>query len=208
MYDQTRYEEALSQFQQATNNDPNSADGYYNLAATYHRLGNLTQDPVNIRQAEDHYNLCLDKDGNHPDCYRGLAVFLVEQQRSEEAFRLLKRWAERSPTLAEPRIELARLSEEFSDREAAKEYLIEALSVDHKNPRALAALGRLREQMGEHQQALHNYRQSLMHDQFQPDVRARVASLQSTLAQPIATTINSPPGSTRIVTRDASPHRY
>ena len=206
LFDQSRHQEAIGKFEQAINSHPDNADGYYNLAAVYHRLGTLTQDPSHAAQAEHYYNQCLDRDDNHRCCYRGLAVLLVEQERSEEAFRLIEGWVDRNPTSAEPKIELARLFEEFGDQQAAKEHLAEALSADPENARALAALGRLREQLGEQALALHNYQQSLWRDRFQPEVAARVAALQSAFS-PIATSTNSPPGPTQIVTRNASPLR-
>jgi tetratricopeptide (TPR) repeat protein len=207
LFDQGRYQEAIEQFELAVNYDPNKADGYYNLASVYHRLGASTGDRSQLAQAEHYYNQCLDRDEHHRHCYRGLAVLLVEQERSEEAFRLLEGWTDRNPMSPEPKIELARLFEEFGDRETAKAHLLEGLSCDPENARALAALGRIREQMGEHALALNDYQQSLWQDRFQPEVAARVAALQSTLGPTPATTINTPPGGTRIVSRNSTPLR-
>jgi len=179
LFDQTRYQEALRQFQKAIDSDPNNADAYYNLAATYHRLGALNRRQPDLAQTENYYQFCLNRDPNHRECHRGLAVLLAEQGRSEEAFRLLQAWAERSPHLADPKIELARLCEETGDRESAKKHLADALRVDAGNARALAALGHLHEQSGNHSLALQDYQQSLYADSFQPDVAARVAALQS-----------------------------
>lgn len=179
LFEQARYEQAVRQFQQAIYNDPTNADGYYNLAAAYHRLGMLNRSQAELEQAESYYNQCLDRNPDHRECYRGLAVLLVEQQRKEEAFRLLEGWADRNLGSPEPRIELARLNQEFGDRQAAEANLVDAVALDPNNPRALAALGHLREQMGQHAQALANYQRSLMNDRFQPEVAARIASLQS-----------------------------
>jgi len=179
LFDQTRYQEALQQFQKAIDSDPNNADAYYNLAATYHRLGALNRRLPELAQAESYYHLCLNRDPSHRECHRGLAVLLAEQGRSEESFRLLQAWAERSPHLPDPKIELARVCEETGDRESAKKHLADALRVDAGNARALTALGHLREQSGDHLLALQDYQQSLYADRFQPDVAARVAALQS-----------------------------
>jgi len=206
LFDQSRYQEAIGKFEQAINSDPDNADGYYNMAAVYHRLGTLTQDPSHSAQAEHYYRQCLDRDANHCRCYRGMAVLLVEQERSEEAFRLLEGWADRNPTSAEPKIELARLFEEFGDRQAAKEHLVGAIAADPQNARALAALGRLREQLGEHALALQDYQQSLWQDRFQPEVAARVAALQSVVS-PVATATTGRLGTTQIVSRNTSPLR-
>lgn len=206
LFNHGRPQEALQQFEQAIGNDPGNADGYYNLGAVYHHLGTLRNDRSQQAQAEHYYNQCLDRDENHRQCYRGLAVWLVEQQRSEKAFRLLEHWAERNPTSPEPKIELARLSTEFGDRQAAKLRLVEAISIDSGNPRALAALGKVREQSGEYALALNNYRQSLWHDRFQPDVAARIAALQPSMS-PGSPAFIAPSGRTRMVSRNTIPLR-
>ncbi len=181
LFDQTRYPEAVEQFQRAVDRDPGNPDGYYNLAAAYHRMGVLNSRAADLTQAERYYYLCLDRDPDHRECYRGLSVLLTEQNRSEEAFRLLQGWADRRPNSPDPKIELARLNEELGDRNRAKQYLADALSVDAANSRALAALGRLREQDGDRVQALNNYQQSLAANRFQPDLASRVSSLQSSM---------------------------
>jgi len=202
LFDQTRYEEAARQFEQAVYEDPNDSDGYYNLAATYHRLGTLKQRPSDLNQAEHYYHMCLDRDPNHQECYRGLAVLMAERGQPEEAFALLKGWADRNPASPEPKIELARLYEEFGDKKTAKDYLVHALAIDSGNSRALAALGKLREETGEPAQALADYERSLRGDQYQAGVRQRVAALRSRLNPAISTspTTPTPAGGTRVVT--------
>ena len=91
-------------------------------------------------------------------------MLLAERGRGNEAFRLLTVWAEQQPWLADPKIELARLYEEFGDRAAAKERLVEAVRADPQNGRSWAALGRLREETGQSAQALWNYQRSLQLD--------------------------------------------
>lgn len=181
LYQQTRYQESIEQFHKALNSDPDNADSYYNLAAVYHRLGTVNKSESELKQAENYYNMCRDRNPDHADCYRGLAVLMIEQGRTEEAFRLVEGWADRRPDLAAPRIELARLFEEFGDSKAAEEHLVAALGVDHDNDRALAALGQLRERMGNHAQAVVDYERSLLYNRFQPEVEARVAALRSAL---------------------------
>lgn len=200
-FEQARYEQSLVQFQEAVRNDPNNADGYYNLGAVYHRLASLNRRASDYEQAERLYNQCLDHDADHAECHRGLAVMLVEQGRTEEAFRLIQGWADRRADLAEPRIELARLLEETGNTTAAKDKLVEALAIDPNHSRALAALGHIQEQSGLRAQALANYQRSLWQDRFQPDVAARIASLQAGLPAS-NTAIESPStGGTRMVSR-------
>ena len=158
--------------------DPNDADAYYNLAATYHRLGRVEHRQSDLDQAECYYNQCLDRDSNHTECYRGLAVLLAEQGRKDDAFRLVEGWVQRQPASADAKIELARLNDEFGNRQVAEEQLIEALAADPSNARALTALGRIREEAGDKAQALANYQRSLAQDDRQPEVASRVSALQ------------------------------
>ncbi len=178
LFQQARYQDALRQFQEATYADPNNPNGYYNLAATSHRLGRLEHRQSDLDQAETYYNLCLDRNANHVECYRGLAVLLAEQGRKEEAFRLVEGWVQRQPSLADARVELARLNDEYGNRQAAKDILIEALVADPKNTRALTALGKIREEAGDTAQALANYQRSFSLDNRQPQVASRLSALR------------------------------
>jgi tetratricopeptide (TPR) repeat protein len=204
LFQQARYPEAMKEFQEATYDDPTNADSYYNLAATYHRTGRLEHRQADLDQAETYYNLCLDRNGNHTECYRGLAVLLAEQGRRDEAFRLLEGWAQREPQLADAKIELARINDEFGNRQAAKGYLIEALASQPDNPRALTALGKIREDSGDKTQAVANYQRSLWYDNRQPQVASRLNTIQAGNLVPV-----SSPGSdnstTRLADRNATP---
>lgn len=188
LYQSGNYDTAMQNFQKAVATDPTNADGYYNMACTMHRMGSAKNDQNTLNQAETLYNQCLDVDPNHADCYRALAVLLVETGRSDKAFNLLKNWALRSPQVADARVELARLYEEFGDPEAAKTYLTEAVGLDQYNARAWNALGRLREQTGEYSQALANYQRSYNLNRFQPEIQERMAALNRTIATQGGTT--------------------
>jgi len=215
LYQQARYQEALRHFHEAAYAEPNNPDGFYNIAATYHRLGVTENRPADIVQAEHYYNNCLDvwdrlnrdqpgmQQTGVADCYRGLAVLLTEQGRHDEAFDLLEGWIDREPSSPDAKIELARLYEEFNDRRAAKKHLIEALAVDSDNPRALAALGKIREQSGEYAQALENYQRSYARDQFQPQLATRIAALRSQLNPAMAGSSND--SGTRLVDQGTKP---
>jgi tetratricopeptide (TPR) repeat protein len=197
LYQQGNYQQASVRFQEAIAHDPQAANGYYNLAASLHKAGTMYNRPADVRQAEVLYNQCLERDPNHSECYRGLAVLLTETGRQQEAFRLLTSWTQMSPDRPEPFIELARLYEESGRAQEAKDSLIAALTVDPNNARALTALGRLRDQSGEHNQALANYQRSLEINRFQPDVAARVATLNAANGG-VPTVIATQPGGTRV----------
>lgn len=201
LFQQARYHDALQQFQEANYADARNVDAYYNLAATYHRLGTVEQSDTYLRQAESYYQMALARDENHPEAHRGLAVLLVDSGRTNEAFSLLNAWVARSPGTPDAKIELARLCQEFGDHENAKSRLTEAIALDPGNARAWTALGHLREQLGEHGAAMHDYQQSLAHNRFQPEVAARVASLraQGAYSGGVIGYPHQPAGDTRLV---------
>lgn len=177
LFQQGQANAAIQQFQQAIASDPKNADAYYNLATTMHRLGTQHSNRDWQTQAESFYLQCLNLDNNHVDCYRGLSVLLCETNRSDKAFTLLRDWAARSPTTADARIELARLYEEFGDKDTSKVHLTQAVQLNPNSHRAWAALGRLSEQSGDYTQALVNYQRSYQLNSFQPQVADRIASL-------------------------------
>lgn len=183
LFQQGRYSEALQQFQTAQVSDPSNADTYYNLASTYHKMGVAQKDAKMIEQAESLYNQCLDLQGNHVDCHRGLAVLLAESGRPDSAMTFLKNWATANPGMADARVELARLSQEFGQTKLAEQYLDEALAINPNDHRAWTARGQMRESSGDLGQALQNYQQSLALNSLQPDLYQRVASLNVRIAQ-------------------------
>src|SRR4029079_15481077 len=206
LYQQGNYQQASDRFQQAIAQNPKSPEGYYNLAASLHKTGTLYNRPTDLQQAENLYNQCLERDPNHTECYRGLAVLLNETGRRQEAFKLLNHWSGSNPTSADPKIETARLLEEGNQPEQAKAQLVDALTIDPHNARALTALGRLRDQQGDHMQALANYQRSLSVNRFQPEVQARVAQLQGAVGLPPSA--GPVAGDTRTAVGAAPPARY
>lgn len=207
LYQQGQYTAALQEFQKAVASDPTNADGYYNLAATTHRLGLQRQDGALVSQAEALYNQCLDHAPNHVECHRGLAVLLVDSGRPDRAFALLKNWAAENPQFAEARIELARLYEEANEPRTALKYLEDAVQLDANNPRAWLALGRLRERDGDLAQALQNYQRSHAVNPMQPMVAERIAALNRQISSQHDASLSA--GGTRLAQPLSSPpNRY
>ncbi|HUP80012.1 MAG TPA: tetratricopeptide repeat protein [Pirellula sp.] len=188
LYQQGRYAEALQTFEQAKQTDPSNPDSYYNLASTYHRLGTSAKDQKMLDNAEAIYNQALELSPNHVECHRALAVLLVETGRSDKAFTLLKRWAQRSPSVSDARVELAKLHQEFNQTKIAEQYLDEALAMDPNNAKAWAERGRLRENSGELMQAVQNYQQSIAINSLQPDLYQRIGALNVRLTQNVMST--------------------
>ena len=187
LYQQTKYAEALKEFQEATYSNPRDGDGYYNIAATYHRMGRQEHCESDLKQAEKFYNDCLDRNPNHMECYRGLAVLLAERGDKDAAFRLVQGWADREPKSADAKVELARLYDEFGNRQAAQTCLCEAIEAQPDNARALTALAKMRDDAGDKAQALANYKSSLSHDNRQPYVASRISALQGGVTSPTST---------------------
>lgn len=208
IHQQGNYQQAALRFQEAIASNPASPDGYYNLAATLHQSGRMYGREADLRQAEDLYNQCLERDPNHVECYRGLAVLLTDTGRTDAAFRLLQGWKAGSPHVASPRVELARLLQETGNTETATSQLVEALAINPHEGRALAALGRIRDEQGDHRQALGNYQRSLAVNRQQPHLRNRVATLQATLGQSVAQSTSDSPTNTRIVRQPSTSVRY
>jgi tetratricopeptide (TPR) repeat protein len=192
LYEKGQYYPAMEKFQQAMASNPADANAYYNLASTMHQLGLANKDPNMLKQAETTYNQCLDRNPNHADCHRALAVLLVQTDRTDRAFALLKNWAVRSPQNADARVELARLYEEFGDSKTAELQLQQALQMDPTDKRAWTAMAYLRESKGDVQQALANYQRAYALDGYNPTIANRMAALNS--ATPGATGVPAAPG--------------
>lgn len=182
-FQQGDYQSALDTFQNALSTNPNDPDAYYNLAATLHDWGRRGRDTNLLDQAESLYHRCLDLNGNHVECYRALAVLLVDTDRRDSAFTLVERWAQRSPNLAAPLVELARLNEEFGKEDSARQLLAQALDTDSSDSRAWAALGRLRENEGRYAQALTDYQHAYNLNRANPAIPQQIAALQQRLAR-------------------------
>ena len=197
LFQRGQYQEALQQFQAATYADPNNADGYYNLGATYHRLAQTGD--------QRQHNDCLVRSrnklspvpGTEPEPSRlpprsgGAAD---RREPADRGVRLHSDLGRESPSLADPCVELARLYQEHGNLDAAANMLAEAVRRNPEDARQWAAMGKLREESRNYAQALRNYQQSLELNPNQPDVSARVAALQTMMAhQPLA--LPAPPGS-------------
>lgn len=202
---------AETRFREAQQTDPSNPDSYYNLGATYHKMASIHAKEEYWEQAENYYNQCLDvaesRGQEHVDCYRSLAVLLVDRGQNDKAFTLLRGWTTNRPHSAEAKVELARLHHEFGDNAGEEEQLLAATQVDPYHTRARTALGQLREKEGDYTQALINYSHSLSSNHSQPHVAARVAALQS--AGVTAPAQPAPTNGTRFVNAPSiSPPRY
>ncbi|MDR0336720.1 MAG: tetratricopeptide repeat protein [Planctomycetaceae bacterium] len=195
---QSRYNEAKTAFEAALKVEPNNADTYYNLATTYHQSGKISLQSgqsadaqLQYDQALRHYQLALTYNPNHTEAHRGLAVLYMETQNADAAFKLLIDWYNTNVTSAEPKIELARLYQEYAQicqlqnrTDIAKECLDSAskmlqsvLVTEPANYRALRALGYLKEQNGDWQGAIADYQRSFQSNPQQKDLENRISTI-------------------------------
>lgn len=198
-FGQAQYDQAMVAFQAALSSNPENPDAYYNIAATYHQsakvylqTGQVAVSQQHYDEADKYYRLCLSKDSNHTAAYRGLAVLFMERQNPEAAFQLLVAWEDMNLVSPEPKLELARLYQEYSQicqlqgrtdvaqtcMNAAVTKLQQVLSVDPNNFRALRAMGYLREQSGDIINAIADYRRSLQSNPAQKDLSDRITALE------------------------------
>ena len=197
-YGQARYDAAVTAFQSVLKADPNDSHAMYNIAATYHqsartslRSGNTAAAQQQYAQAIQYYQLCLTQAPNHTNAYRGLSALYMDCRQPDVAFQLLINWNNANPVSSEPKIELARLYQEFAEisriqertevaqqcREVAKQFLQQVVQTEPTNDRALRALGFLKEQSGDISGAIFEYQRSLQANPQQQDIAHRIAAL-------------------------------
>ena len=206
LYEAGHLTQAIERFQYALGTNDQNSDAYYNLAVTYHQMGLQSKDQGFLKESEALYNRCLDFEANHTDCHRGLAVLLAQTDRQEKAVSLLTKWSQDQPHLANPQIELARLSQERGDKDAARLHLEKACSSDKNSARAWKALAALNESEGKTEVALAQYQRSYLLDNQQSQLPTRIASLNQqvrTANDPLSTGSN-----TRIADENISRGRY
>lgn len=204
-YNQGQYAVALQRFQLAADSDPRNADAVYNMARVHHDIGSKQGSPSDLERAEAYYNQCLDIDPNHVGAHRALAVLLVETGREDAAFRLLKNWTVTSPQVADARVELARLHQEFGDKETAMLHLNQAIQLDGQNTRAWTAMAALRQETGDLNQALANYQRSYTLNSFQPTIASKIEQLRRATSNSVG---SMSPNGTRTVTPEIGGTRY
>ncbi|MBA60932.1 MAG: hypothetical protein CMJ76_01070 [Planctomycetaceae bacterium] len=206
LYETGHFPEAIERFQYALGTDEQNADAYYNMAVTYHQMGLKSNDQGFLTESEALYNRCLDFDGDHTDCHRGLAVLLAHTDRKDKALSLLNNWAQDKPHLSAAKVELARLHQELGDIQTARIQLEKACSIDRNDARAWKALAALNESEGRTEIALAQYQRSYLLDNQQTQLPGRIASLN----QQIRTGVSSPNVNTnpRVANQNISRGRY
>ncbi len=147
-----RYDDAIAYFQESLNENPESAETYYNLASAYQRKAAATGDATYLAQAEDSYWTALEHNPKPETivcCYRGLATSAEARGDSEGALRTLEAWRDRNPTSIEPQLEIAYLLEAQQKDAEAYDVLKQVVSAAPGDYRAFYKLGTLSERAGD-----------------------------------------------------------
>lgn len=152
---------AEDMFLRARSANPADADACYNLAIIEHQRAKSYRNPDNFNRAEEYYRLALDRNPSHVDAYRGLATLYCDENRPQDAFALLENWNRQELGSVEPKIELARLYNEFNRVDQAEASLRQALAMDPQNVRALNSMAYVYEQKNMYAEASAMYCKSL-----------------------------------------------
>lgn len=174
LFNSGQVEEARAEFMEAAAVDPVNPDAFYNLASTYHRLGNGAE-------AERNYLHCLALDPEHAKAHHALTVLLLEENRVNEAFETVQRWEDQSPGQPEPMVEMAWLEKQAGRTEQARQILHQVLAINPRHPRALAELASIYESGGESERALALYQRALAAHPNHPDLTSKVADLRGSM---------------------------
>jgi tetratricopeptide (TPR) repeat protein len=163
------YPEAARQLERELSFRP-SPEGFYLLGYCYVRLAEQRGDPRLYHHAEQAFRACLTRSPDHAPAYYELTGLLEKQGRISEAEEMLRQWAARNPNSPEPRLQLARFYHLTGENRAAEDALIEALTLDPKNPRTLVALNAVRRNPGQLLLAEQNRSRPRIYDPTQPEL--------------------------------------
>jgi tetratricopeptide (TPR) repeat protein len=172
LYRQGAYDRAALSFEAAIALEPGDAALLYNAGRCYERAGNAAR-------AEQYYNACLQKAGNHAGARNGLAALMLRQGRRDEATHMIEGWLAAQPKLAAAHAAHGVLLHQLGDLPAAKLRLEEALRLDPHDVAALVELGLVYEALNMPERSLVLYERALDRAPQQDEVADRVRRLQA-----------------------------
>jgi Tfp pilus assembly protein PilF len=166
-----QYAAAQERFQAALALAPEDVTTRFNLATAAHQAGDV---PL----AEATYRECIQRAPDHGPSHHGLALLMVQQGRSKEAWDCIEKWLAERPNLADAHAEYGWLTREGGDLPAAQARLQKALALDPGNVRALLELGQLYETYSYPDRARTLYERALQREPDQPEVVARLVGMR------------------------------
>lgn len=165
------YRQALDSFDYALTLRPQDPILIYNMAQCYDRLGNA-------KNAEQYYASCLQRDPKHGDAYLALITLKYRTGRAAEANQMIRDWLTHDPKSADPYVADAWRLRQEKNLPLAQGRLLEALSFDSNNRRALTELAILDELRGMPERAYVQYERILAREPNQIEIQQRLELLK------------------------------
>ncbi len=146
LYTQNQFEQAEQAFRRVLTLHPGHLKAEENLGLTLDAENQPEKAEAALRQAAQ---WATERDIADPWPFLDLGVFLLDQQRAEEALPSLKRAAALAPDMAEAREKLGRALALTGDAKAGASELEVAVRLDPKEPKAHFELGQAYRDLGE-----------------------------------------------------------
>lgn len=184
-FSEGQYDKAIAYFQESIEENPESAETYYNLGSAYQRKANQTGDLNLLTQAEDAYWHALQLDPAPETivcCYRGIATSSTARGDSAGAMRTLEEWRDRNPDSIEPKLEIAYLLEAQDRDDDAYDALQAITEIAPNDYRAYYKMGTLSERAGDLDDAVEQTNVAAQLAPSNSEVLHRAQSLESQYA--------------------------
>ncbi len=184
-FSEGQYDKAIAYFQESIEENPESAETYYNLGSAYQRKANQTGDLNLLTQAEDAYWRALQLDPAPETivcCYRGIATSSTARGDSAGAMRTLEEWRDRNPDSIEPKLEIAYLLEAQDRDDDAYDALQAITEIAPNDYRAYYKMGTLSERAGDLDDAVEQTNVAAQLAPSNSEVLHRAQSLESQYA--------------------------
>jgi len=176
------YDGAIDAFESSLEENPDSAETYYNLGSAYQRKATATGDYNLLTKAEDAYWKALESnpaDETIVCCYRGIATSATARGDSASAMATLEEWRDRNPDSIEPKLEIAYLLEAQGRDDDAYEALQAAAQMAPNDYRAYYKMGVLAERAGDLNDAMEQTKLAAKLTPENDDVARRARTLES-----------------------------
>ncbi len=171
LYQQNKYVPARQCFQEAARLHPNDANLIYDVAQCYEHEGR----PDKAREA---YQACLRLAPNHADCHHALAALLYFQGDKAGATALVEQWLHDEPRLAAAYADHAWLFRQNGDLHSALGRLHQAYALDSTDNRTITEMALVYEALNRPDHAAQLYHRALELRPDQPELKARLVSLE------------------------------
>jgi protein O-mannosyl-transferase len=171
LYQQNQYVRARQCFQEAARLHPGDPNLIFDVGRCYEHEGQP-------EKAQAAYEECLRLAPNHAECHHALAALLYFQGNKARATMLVEQWLRDEPRIAAAYADHAWLYRQNGDLHSALGRLQQAMDIDSKDNRTLTEMALVYEALNRPDHAAQLYRQVLELHPDQPDIKARLVSLE------------------------------